>query len=340
MKLSNTVSAFASCILALSIALNASAALPPGTSAGAPPASHSPYDPTKPASAVVGPNPATLSKLVPDKLQTGSRSFLWEVKSKTNVMYLFGTVHVGKREFYPLPTPVEEAFKQSQRLVVEADISNNDGMADIGAIINYKAPDGLDKHIPAALFDRLKTQLALLNVPVEAVKPMKPYLIGGFLSVAAFSQLGYDINLGVDGYLIGKAKEQGKPILELESQAGQLQMLDGLSPILQVAFLENAIRTLESGKAAEQVTGVVNAWQTGDVNLMQEVTRGVNKQLRLTEQLDEVLLHRRHDAMLRKMESYLRGSVPHFVAVGSLHLIGPRGLVEMLRSRGFEVKQL
>ena len=96
----------------------------------------------------------------------------------------------------------------------------------------------------------------------------------------------------------------------------------------------------ESGKAAEQVTGVVNAWQTGDVNLLQEVTKGVNKQLRLTEQLDEVLLHSRHDAMLRKMESYLRGSVPHFVAVGSLHLIGPRGLVEMLRSRGFEVKQL
>ena len=327
------------CLLAISMALNVGAAPPPSTAATASPLSIAPFDPTIPASSAVGQTPARASSQSADGLQTGSKSFLWEVKSKTNVMYLFGTIHVGKRAFYPLPASVEEAFRQSQRLVVEADISNSEGMASIGAIINYKAPDSLDKHIPPALFDRLKTQLTLLNVPVEAVKPMKPYLIGGFLTVAAFSKLGYDINLGVDGYLIGKAKEQGKPILELESQSGQLQMLDGLSPMLQVAFLENAISTLESGKAAEQVTGVVNAWQAGDVNLMQEVTRGVNKQLRLTEQLDEVLLHRRHDAMLRKMETYLQGSVPHFVAVGSLHLIGPRGLVELLRSRGFEVKQ-
>ena len=75
--------------------------------------------------------------------------------------------------------------------------------------------------------------------------------------------------------------------------------------------------------------------------LLQQLLQAmVNKQLRLTEQLDEVLLHSRHGAMIKKMENYLQGSVPHFVAVGSLHLIGPRGLVELLRSRGFAVKQL
>ena len=175
---------------------------------------------------------------------------------------------------------------------------------------------------------------------VEAVKQMKPFLIGGFLSIAEFSKLGYDMNLGVDGYLIGKAKEDSKVILELESQAGQLKMLNEMSPKLQEAFLENAISTLESGKAPERVTGMVNAWQSGDVSLMQEVAKAANKDTRLADQLDEVLLFSRHDAMLKKIESYLAGSVPHFVAVGSLHLVGPRGLVEMLKARGFEVRQL
>ena len=298
------------------------------------------YDPTK---AAAGDKTSTAAPAKPELGATpagSAKSFLWEVKSKTNVIYLFGTIHVGKRAFYPLPPQVEAAFKQSHALVVEADISSSDGLADIDTIINYKAPDSLDKHIPMPLFDRLKTQLARLSIPLEAVKPMKPFLIGGFLSIAEFSKLGYDMNLGVDGYLIAKAKDDRKPVLELESQLGQLKMLNGMSPMLQEAFLDNAISVLESGKSPDQVTGMVNAWQTGDVKLMQDVTSAVNKGLRMSDQLDEVLLHSRHAAMLKKIEDYLAGRTPHFVAVGSLHLVGPRGLVEMLKARGFEVKQL
>jgi uncharacterized protein YbaP (TraB family) len=343
MKRFNIATASATAVLALFMAAGVTAA--PIVAAAASPAAQPTYDPTRPAAREAAPvavpvTPATAAVSAVDASRTnGAKSFLWEVKSKTNTIYLFGTIHVGKRAFYPLAPQVEEAFKQSQRLVVEADISNNEGMADIATLINYKAPDSLDKHITPALFERLKIQLVRLHLPIEAVKPMKPYLIGGFLSIAEFSKLGYDMNLGVDGYLIAKAKDAGMPILELESQSGQLKMLDGLSPTLQEAFLENAIGTLESGKASDQVTGMVNAWQSGDVDLMREVSKGVNKNMRMTDQLDEVLLHSRHGGMLKKMENYLAGGVTHFVAVGSLHLVGPRGLVEMLKARGFEVKQ-
>ena len=48
----------------------------------------------------------------------------------------------------------------------------------------------------------------------------------------------------------------------------------------------------------------------------------------------------RHDAMVGKIESYLNeGRQRVFVAVGALHLAGPRGLVEMLRQRGHTVRQ-
>ena len=99
-------------------------------------------------------------------------------------------------------------------------------------------------------------------------------------------------------------------------------------------------RWLESGNAPDQVTGMVNAWLAGDVSLMQEVAASVNKGKRMTDQLDAVLLHSRHDEMLKKIVYYLEGDVPHFVAVGSLHLLGPKGLVEMLKARGYEVTQL
>ena len=323
--------------------VSAAALTPAAASASAPPAGSEPvandYDPTRPGIGV--PAVPKETKSGPDASPAAAtKAFLWEVRSKANVIYLFGTIHVGKRSFYPLQPQVQDALNASRRLVVEADISNNVGMANIVSVINYKAPDNLEKHIPAALFSRLKTQLTRLQIPLQAVRPMKPYLIGGFLTIAEFSKLGYDMNLGVDGYLIAKSRDDGRPVLELESQAAQLRMMDGMSAQLQEAFLENAISTLESGNAPSQVTGMVNAWQTGDVTLMQEVAGSINRGMRMTDQLDAILLHNRHDAMLKKIVDYLDSAVPHFVAVGSLHLLGPKGLVEMLKTRGYEVKQL
>jgi uncharacterized protein len=333
MKISTALRAFPlSAFLFFAVSTVAAAEVPVVAPAKAPAAQK--YDPTKAVpTAPASPAPATAPAAV-------GKAFLWEVKSKTNVVYLFGTIHVGKRAFYPLPSQVEEAFGKSQRLVVEADISNNEGMADVESVINYKAPDSLDKHIPAALFGRLKTQLERLQIPVDAVAPMKPFLIGGFLSIAEFSKLGFDMNMGVDSYLVAKAHDDKKQILELESQMGQLKMLNGMSPALQEAFLDNAVSMLETGKVADQVSGMVNAWQSGDVKLMQDVTSAANKGSRMRDQLDDVLLHSRHEAMLKKIGVYLGGNVPHFIAVGSLHLVGPRGLVEILKARGFEVKQL
>jgi uncharacterized protein YbaP (TraB family) len=45
--------------------------------------------------------------------------------------------------------------------------------------------------------------------------------------------------------------------------------------------------------------------------------------------------------MLKKIEGYLNDTRErHFVAVGALHLAGPKGLIEQLKQRGYVVKQL
>lgn len=297
--------------------------------------------PGAPASTIQLPAASTspLTRTGPAPLAANTKSFIWEVKSATNVVYLFGTIHVGKRAFYPLPEPVETAFDNSTRLVVEADVSSQAASGDVASLVGYASPDTLDRHIPIALFERLKAQLVRLRIPTAAVQPMKPFVAGGFLSVVEYSRLGYDMNLGVDAYLVSRARDAKKPIEELESARAQLELLSNMSAELQEAFLDNAISTLEHDKAADQVTGMVNAWQTGDARLMADVTQDVNKGMRLGSQLDEILLYGRHDAMVKKIEGYLAGKEPCFVGVGSLHLVGPRGLVQALKSRGYEVNQ-
>ena len=165
-------------------------------------------------------------------------------------------------------------------------------------------------------------------------------MVGALLSVNEFTRLGYDMNLGVDAYLISVAKQQKKPVFELESQIAQIKFLTDMPPLLQEAFLENGLSAIENGSMGEQITGVVNAWQSGDVKLMQAVVDEGNKSAKQTSEFDEVLLYSRHPGMLKKIEGYLLEDQPYFVAVGSLHLLGPKGLVELLRAKGYKVAQL
>jgi uncharacterized protein len=271
---------------------------------------------------------------------TDKKSFLWEVKSAKNTVYLFGTIHVGKRDFYPLPDAVEKALADAKKIVVEADISKTEGLDNISKLIMYEAPDTLERKIPSALFARLKTQLTKFKIPVEGAKSMKPFMVGALLSVNEFTRLGYDMNFGVDAYLIASANKQKKPVLELESQLGQIELLTNMPPLLQETFLENALTALETGSIAEQMSGVVQAWQSGDTKLMQDVVAKGNKAAKQVNEFDEILLFGRHPAMVKKVEGFLLEEEPHFVAVGSLHLLGPKGLVELLRAKGYKVRQL
>src|SRR6267142_2173361 len=54
---------------------------------------------------------------------------LWRVSSAKNTSFLVGSVHVGKKEVYPLPDEVEKAFAQCKTLVMELDPSNVDQAA-------------------------------------------------------------------------------------------------------------------------------------------------------------------------------------------------------------------
>ena len=51
-----------------------------------------------------------------------SETSLWEISKNGNELYLGGTIHVLKKEDYPLPVEFSKAFKKSDKLVFETNI--------------------------------------------------------------------------------------------------------------------------------------------------------------------------------------------------------------------------
>jgi len=266
-------------------------------------------------------------------------SFLWEVRSDKGTLWLFGTVHVGKADFYPLPDAVESAFKRSAVLAVEADVSNQQAITEAAPLMLYTPPDSLDTKLPPPLLARLKQQLSRIGIPYEPIKSMRPFILAGLIAVTEYGKQGYDQSHGVDGHLIQRAILDGKSIVELEGVKAQMALLVGLSEADQEAFLDNGLVTLEKGRTEEQINALIFAWRSGDPDRLLKVVEDGNAGQRRVQELDEQLLYKRNRDMQVKIESMLVSGKTHFVAVGAMHLVGSRGLVAGLAAKGYKVNQ-
>ena len=273
------------------------------------------------------------------QVQPAARDFLWEVDSVGNRVYLFGTVHAGKLDWYPLPAAVEDAYADSEVLAVEADITDSKALAATTSAITYTPPDSLKAHVPPADYERFRKLLPRYAIPESQAVQLKPFMAVSALVFSEWARLGYMPNLGIDAYFIRKAKADLKPIVEIEGVEAQMKLMDSLTEAEQRQIFDGTLKAIEMGLTSEQITGMVNAWQIGDPELMLEIAQRYNENVPGAKEFEEKFVWARHDAMVAKIEGYLAGRQRHFIAVGSLHLAGPRGLVAMLRKAGYIVKQ-
>jgi len=270
-----------------------------------------------------------------------AESFLWEVSSLTNKVYLYGTVHAGKRDWYPLPEAVEKALVESSVLVVEADITNTRAMQKSSAAMSYEPPDVLKNHVPAEQYARMVTLLPRYGLTEAQMAPMKPFMAVSLLVFAEWARSGFVPNLGVDGYLIRKAQAETKPVAEIEGVEAQLRLMDSLTEKQVQDLFKGTLDALDEDLTTEQIKGLVAAWRAGDANALLDIARRYNEKVAGAAEFEEKFIWQRHGDMLKKIEAWLaEPRKRYFIAVGALHLAGPRGLVELLRKRGYIVRQL
>jgi len=271
---------------------------------------------------------------------TGSAHYLWQVSSMTNRIYLFGTVHAGKASWYPFPEVIDKAIEESRVIAVEADITNQEAMTKSAGVMTYTPPDSLEKHVKPADYARFQKLLARYSIPESAMTPLKPFMAVSLLVFSEWGRLGYLPAYGVDLQLLVKARSQQKQIVELEGVAAQIALMESLTEQENSQLFAGTLGALESGLSAEQITGIVNAWQAGDPKLLLDIAGKYNAEVPGAKAFEEKFIWSRHDGMLKKIEGFLASKDKTFVAVGALHLAGERGLIEMLKKRGYVVKQL
>ena len=77
------------------------------------------------------------------------------------------------------------------------------------------------------------------------------------------------------------------------------------------------------------------AYRLGNLDLLDSINR-LNSQ---SEAFDEKFLYRRNEIQANSIDSFLRKS-SLFVGVGASHLPGERGVIEMLRKKGYKLRPI
>jgi uncharacterized protein YbaP (TraB family) len=270
-----------------------------------------------------------------------ARTLLWEARTGAKTVYLFGTIHVGRADMYPLPKSVEDAWRASRTVALEAEIWNQDAVLSAMQIGVLPAGRSLERELPAELYAKLQRTLAANNVPPEAIRQLKPFMAMFTLVQLEYMKLGYVPEAGLDLHFAQRAVAEGKPLVGLETISGQMKMMDGLSAPLQQAMLTMTLEDIGAGSMAPMANRLVSSWRTGDALTVHEMLDSEASRLPapLAEEFREKFLGRRNRAMLAGIEKTLAGSDTVFVAIGALHLIGPDSIIDLLARKGFAIRR-
>lgn len=267
------------------------------------------------------------------------KAFLWEVTAANARAYLFGTIHVGRKDFYPLPPQVDKALEASDALVVEVDTSDTQKIVESAKATMYTPPDGLAKHVSKETLDGLTDVLDKLELPPQIANQIRPAALGFTLGIWELQRYGYSAAQGVEQHLLKAARNLGKPILELESAEFQMQVMNSFAPEEEESILKGALAQVKSGKYVEIMQRTVAAWRSGDVSAFEQAVKDSNEDYELLERINEKFNVQRNRAMADKIEGFLRDGKSVFVGVGALHLVGQQSVVDLLRLRGYNVDQ-
>jgi uncharacterized protein YbaP (TraB family) len=268
-----------------------------------------------------------------------ARDFLWKVTGKTGgSVYLVGSVHLLTQDFYPLSAALDRAFKESDLLVEEADFADlMSPSTQMQMLARSMLPSttSLESVISPATFALVVKRAKDLGLPIEPLKRFKPWSLALMLSSLEWQKAGFDPEIGIDRHFYDQARTEGKQIQGLETAEFQISRFDDIAFNQQERLLAGTLKDVDTEMA--NLTTLVQAWKAGDAAAIEQI---VLKDVKQDPLMYQRLLVERNRNWMPRLDALLMRPKPAFVVVGAAHLVGPDGLVALLKAKGYRVEQL
>jgi len=288
------------------------------------------------------PPPAPVA-LTAQQIQEGTahaqdRGFLWRVTKDNHSSFLYGTLHVAKREWIFLGPKILQALRETDTLALEVNPLDPKIREGLGP---RSTPAPAATELPAALKARIERRMAFECVAPETLDKLAPELQVMALTLLVGRRDGLELGYAIDAVLAGFGRAAHKTVVSLETTEVQLGARRALSGEGKVASLERSLDELESGRAAAVLNRLATMWAAADTAELKRYEQSLNASTsEAVRALMTQVVDNRNVGLAKGIDALHGGGSKVFAAVGFMHMIGPASLPSLLAGMGYEVESI
>ncbi|WP_241024672.1 TraB/GumN family protein [Burkholderia sp. Ac-20365] len=307
-----------------------------------------PHTPSQPRATLPGFNPppsfaSGTTASGPVRTQPARMPFYVATRGRTTI-YLLGTLHVGDPNDYPpnhpFRAPILGALAASPTLALE--LSPDDLLVSQDDVSKYGvcAHECLPKLLPEPLWHKLAMRLRGNPAALDEIRKMRPWLASLLVETYDSLSAGLQTEYGTEAQLQNVYLRQRGKIVGLETLGEQMRAFTGLTLAQQREMLAQDLVQTPAENVADVQT-LHRLWRVGDADAIAAWEAAKSEKLardpRVSAQVDNKIVFDRNRRFVTRMLQIAAPNKPVFVAIGALHLGGQKGVLQLLRQRGFVV---
>lgn len=259
-----------------------------------------------------------------------SQSLLWKVSGKdlASPSYLYGTIHIQDKRVFQYDSTVVKAFQSCEAFAGELLLDQVDVKAVRASMMMPKGKvlSELLSKDDYRLLDSICKET--VGVSVLFMNTTKPFFV---MSTIQQMQMPKDESQPLDMYLLKEARQQGKSCYGLEDYLEQIKAIDAIKLKDQVQMMMENLRDTLGYEA--QYDTMLQAYLQFNLDKMSEIVEDP----RNPANFENALVSKRNVTMAKGFVKIAKAETL-FCAVGAAHLAGDKGVIALLRKKGYTVE--
>jgi uncharacterized protein YbaP (TraB family) len=279
----------------------------------------------------------------PVAAQPARMPFYVATKGATTI-YVLGTLHVGDPADYPanqpFRRPILAALAASPTLALELSpddlIESQDDVTKYGVCASACLP----RLLPDSLWRKLEARLRGNPAALAEIRKTRPWLAALLVETYDSLAAGLQTEYGSEAQLQNVYLRTKGRVVGLETLGEQMRAFTGLTLAEQREMLAQDLAQTHAENVAD-VVELHRLWRIGDADAIAAWASAKSDRLahsqRISDTIDNKIVYERNKRFVARMLLLAAPNKPVFVAIGALHLGGPKGVLALLRQHGFVV---
>lgn len=270
---------------------------------------------------------------------------LWKVSGKdlAKPSYVFGTHHLAPLSITDSVPGFKQAMNETEQVygeIVMEEMQSPINMQKMQQAIMLPGDTTLHTLFNSAQYDSVAVKIKqLMGVELQMFDKIKPAFLTAQISALIAMKTVEEFNpqQQLDGWIQSEAQKQGKAVAGLETMDFQMGVLFGTQTLQRQAD-QLLCTVMNLNKAEQQTRRMSAAYMKQDLKQLMEIVE--EKQGNSCDALpeeEEALIYRRNANWAEVMPAIMKEKATFF-AVGSGHLAGERGILNLLSKQGYTIE--